>query len=83
MRRILWVLLFAIGSNAFARQSGNYPDPVTLTAAEDQKIMMDQLGIRKLRPGYNGNESAPNQIIKFPLAFSRAFFLLLNSSGVR
>lgn len=30
------------------------------TAAEDHQNMMAQLGIRKLRPGPSGNESAPN-----------------------
>jgi hypothetical protein len=30
------------------------------TAAEDHKNMMDQLGIKALRPGPSGNESAPN-----------------------
>jgi len=30
------------------------------TAAEDHQSMMDQLGIKALRPGPSGNESAPN-----------------------
>src|ERR1700685_4040155 len=30
------------------------------TAAEDHQNMMDQLGIKALRPGPSGNESAPN-----------------------
>ncbi len=30
------------------------------TAAEDHRNMMDQLGIKALRPGPSGNESAPN-----------------------
>ena len=30
------------------------------TAEQDHQNMMDQLGIRKLRPGPSGNESAPN-----------------------
>ncbi len=37
-----------------AAQSGGW------TAAEDHENMMAQLGIRKLRPGPSGNESAPN-----------------------
>jgi hypothetical protein len=32
----------------------------TWTAAEDHQNMMDQLGIKALRPGPSGNESAPN-----------------------
>src|SRR5678816_1841183 len=30
------------------------------TAAEDHQNMMTQLGIKRLRPGPSGNESAPN-----------------------
>src|SRR6202140_694299 len=30
------------------------------TAAEDHRNMLDQLGIKALRPGPSGNESAPN-----------------------
>src|SRR5258708_782081 len=32
----------------------------TWTAAEDHQNMMDQLGIKALRPGPSGNETAPN-----------------------
>jgi len=34
--------------------------PVNWTAAEDHQNMMEQLGIRALRPGPSGNETAPN-----------------------
>jgi len=34
--------------------------PMNWTAAEDHQNMMDQLGIKALRPGPSGNESAPN-----------------------
>jgi hypothetical protein len=34
--------------------------PVTFTADQDHQNMMDQLGIKTLRPGFNGNENAPN-----------------------
>ncbi len=34
--------------------------PVTFTADQDHRNMMDQLGIISLRPGPSGNESAPN-----------------------
>ncbi len=34
--------------------------PVTFTAEQDHQNMMDQLGIRALRPGPGGNEKAPN-----------------------
>ncbi len=40
--------------------AGKYPLPVNFTAEQDHQNMMDQLGIKKLRPGPSGNESAPN-----------------------
>jgi hypothetical protein len=46
------------GQDAPARSA--VPAPVTFTAQEDHRNMMEQLGITKLRPGPNGNESAPN-----------------------
>ena len=36
------------------------PPPVTFTAEQDHQNMMDQLGIKALRPGPSGNENAPN-----------------------
>ncbi len=36
------------------------PLPVTFTAEQDHQNMMDQLGIRALRPGPSGDEKAPN-----------------------
>ncbi len=35
-------------------------NPVTFTADQDHQNMMDQLGIKALRPGPSGNENAPN-----------------------
>jgi hypothetical protein len=35
--------------------------PVTFTAQQDRQNMMDQLGIRSLRPGPSGDPKAPNQ----------------------
>ena len=40
--------------------SSKYPKPVNFTALQNQENMMQQLGIKKLRPGPSGNESAPN-----------------------
>jgi hypothetical protein len=40
--------------------SSKYPRLVTFTAQQDHDNMMQQLGIKKLRPGPSGNESAPN-----------------------
>lgn len=36
------------------------PDPRQWTTADDHRHMMQQLGIRALRPGPSGNEKAPN-----------------------
>ena len=44
---------------AFA-QSSDAPSPVTFTADQDHQNMMDQLGIKALRPGPSGDEKAPN-----------------------
>jgi hypothetical protein len=41
-------------------QSAATPPPVTFTADQDHQNMMDQLGIKALRPGPSGNEKAPN-----------------------
>jgi hypothetical protein len=37
-----------------------YLKPVNYTSQQNQDNMMQQLGIKKLRPGPGGNESAPN-----------------------
>src|SRR6266852_8999028 len=41
-------------------QSPTLPEPRTWTAAEDHQNMMEQLGIKTLRAGPSGNESATN-----------------------
>jgi hypothetical protein len=43
-----------------AQDSSSVPPPVTFTADQDHQNMMDQLGIKALRPGPSGNEKAPN-----------------------
>ncbi len=40
--------------------NSKYPKPVNFTSQQASDDMMQQLGIKKLRPGPNGNESAPN-----------------------
>ncbi|QJD79259.1 glucuronyl esterase domain-containing protein [Spirosoma rhododendri] len=40
--------------------SSKYPSLKTMTAVQDQAVMMQQLGIKTLRPGPSGNESDPN-----------------------
>jgi len=37
-----------------------FPEPKNWTAAEDHQNMLDELGIKALRPGPSGNENAPN-----------------------
>lgn len=41
---------------AISQQDGT----TALTAEQDHRNMLDQLGIRKLRPGPSGNNNAPN-----------------------
>ena len=48
----------AMGQNAGSASSA--PPPVTFTSDQDHQNMMDQLGIKTLRPGPSGNEKAPN-----------------------
>ena len=45
---------------AIKAQGSTPPAPVTFTADQDHQNMMDQLGIKALRPGPSGNEKAPN-----------------------
>jgi lysophospholipase L1-like esterase len=54
---IALAVLLSIGG-AFAQP--DLPIPGNWTAAEDHQNMMEQLGIRTLRPGPSGNESASN-----------------------
>ena len=63
MKTLLFLLLVTSAASAFAQpaiDSSRYPRPVSFTAQQDQAQMMQQLGIKKLRPGANGNESAPD-----------------------
>ena len=64
MKKSLLLLLILICIRLEAQNpagsSGQYPPPVVFTAEQDHQNMMDQLGIKSLRPGPSGNESAPN-----------------------
>lgn len=55
---LLRILLFA--ASAVSLVNGQIPEPKNWTAAEDHRNMMEQLGIKALRPGPSGNEAAPN-----------------------
>ncbi len=66
MKHFLISLLFLGGTScAFSQTTkatnGSNPPPVIFTAQQDHAQMMQQLGIKTLRPGPSGNESAPNQ----------------------
>jgi hypothetical protein len=64
VRRILLksflVVLFSAGGEAVLAQAHSAPAPVTFTSDQDHQNMMDQLGVKALRPGPSGNEKAPN-----------------------
>jgi hypothetical protein len=56
--------LALVGPQAMAQNSastsGAVPPPVIFTADQDHQNMMDQLGIKALRPGASGDEKAPD-----------------------
>ncbi len=54
------IFLLLIGASVYSQAPGHSPKPLTLTAEQDKRLMMDQLGIKSLRPGYSGDEKAPN-----------------------
>jgi hypothetical protein len=63
MHRFLVFLLCSICMEKTSAQNqalSTSPPPVTFTAEQDHQNMMDQLGIKALRPGPSGNEKAPN-----------------------
>jgi hypothetical protein len=65
MKRIVLFALILLCQNTFAQQQARtdqntFPPPVSFTTPQDHQNMMDQLGIKSLRPGASGNESAPN-----------------------
>ena len=65
MKRLLFFLLvlsfsLVIRAQGVIIDSSKYPRIVTFTAQQDHDKMMQQLGIKKVRPGPSGNESAPN-----------------------
>jgi hypothetical protein len=55
---LLAVLSAAAACRAVAQTPA--PPPVTFTTEQDHQNMMDQLGIKALRPGPSGNENGPN-----------------------
>ncbi|OCX53088.1 acetylxylan esterase [Mucilaginibacter sp. PPCGB 2223] len=62
MKRTI-TLTFIVAVLRVAAQSpaaATYPPPVTFTNEQDHQNMMDQLGIKKLRPGASGNDADAN-----------------------
>ena len=65
MKKILLLsILIAFGnvlmSQGTSIDSSKYPKLTTFSTQQDSDNMKQQLGIKKLRPGFSGNESAPN-----------------------
>jgi len=59
---VIAFVIACVGAGQFAAraQVSATSAPVTFTAEQDHQNMMDQLGIKALRPGPSGNEKAPN-----------------------
>ena len=61
MNKFLIPLLVSLLSFAGAQIApAKSQQPIAFTTEQDHQNMMDQLGIKSLRPGPSGNESAPN-----------------------
>ena len=63
MKKTLFLLLLLLSIRLVAQNPAATPGqnpPAKLTAEEDHQNMMDQLGIKSLRPGPSGTETAPN-----------------------
>src|SRR6478609_12111307 len=61
MKKLFLLLLSLISIVAAVQnRASTYPTPVNFTTEQDHQNMMEQLGIKALRPGPSGNESAPN-----------------------
>ena len=56
----MWIRNLTVWAAALTALGQQTPEPRNWTAAEDHQNMMEQLGIKALRPGPSGNEKAPN-----------------------
>ena len=62
-RYLIVAAIAVMGVSLATAQTGgsdSTPPPVNFTAEQDHQNMMDQLGIKALRPGPSGDEKAPN-----------------------
>ena len=50
----------SVAAEAHAPPTADLPQPINWTAQQDHQNMMEQLGIKALRPGPSGDENAPN-----------------------
>jgi len=59
---IVWTLIpiASCAQHATDATKSKYDPPLEVTADQDHRLMMDLLGIKNVRPGASGNESAPN-----------------------
>src|SRR5205085_2445675 len=60
MKLTTFAAVVILGISPLCAQPSAAPQPAGWTAADDHRNMMEQLGIKALRPGPSGNESAPN-----------------------
>jgi len=62
IKLLIPMLVFVFCGNAQNAKidSSKYPKPVTFNNTQDHENMMQQLGIKKLRPGFSGNNADPN-----------------------
>ncbi|MBV9988671.1 MAG: hypothetical protein JO301_13415 [Chitinophagaceae bacterium] len=60
MKQLLSAIFILTSFSLQAQNNSKYPAPVSFTANQDHQNMMDQLGVKKLRPGPSGNEADPN-----------------------
>ncbi len=58
MKKILRLLFVCLPCLVMAQT--NLPQPIVFTSEQDHQDMMNQLGIKKLRPGPSGNEADAN-----------------------
>lgn len=60
MKRLIYLLLLSSAGLVVQEAKAQTPAPVVFTTAQDHQNMMDQLGIKALRPGPSGDEKAAN-----------------------